>query len=109
VRSPSTRRPRLASPASRPGRPGGDARRARRPRPADPGLDATRRLADGLADDWRAAGLELREARPATDEEIAAARSTWARRLGLRAGDPERAAFRVVLARNREGPSSGAG
>ncbi len=33
-------------------------------------------------------GLELCEARPATDAEIAAARSTWARRLGLRAGRP---------------------
>jgi 16S rRNA (adenine(1408)-N(1))-methyltransferase len=63
----------------------------------DPDVDVRRRLANGLADDWRRAGLELCDARPATDEEIAAARSTWARRLGLRADDPERAAFRLVL------------
>ena len=63
----------------------------------DPEVDVRRRLANGLADDWRRAGLELCEARPATDAEIAAARSTWARRLGLRADDPDRAAFRLVL------------
>ena len=63
----------------------------------DPEVDVRRRIANGLADDWRRAGLELCEARPATDAEIAAARSTWARRLGLRADDPDRAAFRLVL------------
>ena len=63
----------------------------------DPEVDVRRRLVDGLADDWRRAGLELCEARPATDAEIAAAHSTWARRLGLRADDPERAAFRLML------------
>jgi 16S rRNA (adenine(1408)-N(1))-methyltransferase len=75
----------------------------------DPEVDVRRRLANGLAGDWRRAGLELYEARPATGTEIAAARSTWARRLGLRADDPERAAFRLVLrplpvARSRRDP-----
>ncbi len=64
-----------------------------------PDLDVGTRLRDGLADDWRGLGLELCEARPATDAEIAATRSTWARRLGLRAGDPERSAVRLVLGR----------
>ncbi len=63
----------------------------------DPHVDLRRRLADGLAHAWRGAGLELCDAGPATDAEIAAARSTWARRLGLRADDPDRAAFRLVL------------
>ena len=63
----------------------------------DPEVDVRRRLANGLAEDWRRAGLELCDARPATAAELRAARSTWARRLGLRADDPERAAFRLVL------------
>jgi 16S rRNA (adenine(1408)-N(1))-methyltransferase len=63
----------------------------------EPELDVRRRLTNGLADDWRRAGLELCDARPATDAEIAAARSTWARRLRLRGDDPERVAFRLVL------------
>ena len=62
-------------------------------------IDVGARLANGLADDWRRFGLDLQEARPATDADIAAARSTWARRLGLRAGDADRAAFRLVLER----------
>jgi 16S rRNA (adenine(1408)-N(1))-methyltransferase len=66
-----------------------------------PEVDVRRRLAGGLVDDWRRHGLELCEARPATDAEIAASGSTWARRLGLRAGDPDRAPFRLVL---RPGP-----
>ena len=62
-------------------------------------VDIERRLENGLAGDWRRLGLELRDARPATEEDIAAARTTWSRRLGLRAGDPDRAAFRLVLER----------
>ena len=65
----------------------------------DGAVDVERRLTNGLAGDWRRFGLELREARPATEADIAAARTTWARRLGLRAGDPDRAAFRLVLER----------
>jgi 16S rRNA (adenine(1408)-N(1))-methyltransferase len=60
-------------------------------------VDVQGRLAEGLGGDWSRHGLELCEARPATDEEIAASRSTWARRLGLRAGDPDRAAYRLEL------------
>ncbi len=60
-------------------------------------IDVRRRLADGLAEGWLRHGLELCEARPATDAEIAAAGSTWARRLGLRAGDPDREAYRLEL------------
>jgi 16S rRNA (adenine(1408)-N(1))-methyltransferase len=60
-------------------------------------IDVRRRLADGLAEDWSRHGLEVCEARPATDPEIAAAGSTWARRLGLRAGDPDREAYRLQL------------
>jgi 16S rRNA (adenine(1408)-N(1))-methyltransferase len=65
----------------------------------DPATDVRRRLDDGLAADWAALGLELLDARPATEAEIAAARSTWARRLGLRADDPERTPFRIELVR----------
>ena len=60
-------------------------------------LDLRRRLEAGLREDWCRLGLELCDARPATDEEIAASASTWARRLGLRAGDPERSAYRLLL------------
>lgn len=70
-----------------------------------PEVDVARRLTDGLADGWRRHGLALCEARLATDAEIAAARSTWARRLGLRAGDPDRSAFRLVLRPAPVGPA----
>jgi 16S rRNA (adenine(1408)-N(1))-methyltransferase len=62
-----------------------------------PAVDVTERLANGLADDWRQLGLELLDAVPATDADIAATRSTWARRLGLRADDPDRRAYRLRL------------
>jgi 16S rRNA (adenine(1408)-N(1))-methyltransferase len=42
-------------------------------------LDETQ--AARIRDGWRAAGLELTSFRPATPEEVAASRSTWARRL----------------------------
>ncbi|HEY6568838.1 MAG TPA: class I SAM-dependent methyltransferase [Candidatus Limnocylindrales bacterium] len=65
----------------------------------DDAIDVGERIANGLADDWRPFGLGLREAGRASDQDIVGARSTWARRLGLRAGDPARAAFRLVLER----------
>ena len=61
-------------------------------------VDVEARLAGSLAEDWRARGLCLAEARPATPQELAATKTTWARRLDLgRAGD--RAAWRLVLRR----------
>ena len=36
------------------------------------GVDVAERLENGLADDWRRLGLELLDARPATDEDLAA-------------------------------------
>jgi len=65
-------------------------------------VDPVHRLADGLAADWARHGLDLVAARPATDEEIAATRSTWARRLGLRADDPDRTAWRLDLERRAD-------
>jgi 16S rRNA (adenine(1408)-N(1))-methyltransferase len=62
-------------------------------------IDPEHRLVDGLAADWKAAGLELVVARPATDAEIAGAHSTWARRLHLRAHEPGHGAVRIVLVR----------
>ena len=70
----------------------------------DPATDVERRLGDGLAGDWRRFGLKLREARLATDEDVAAAHSTWARRLGLRAGDADRVAFQLALERRSPDP-----
>ncbi|MEW6225548.1 MAG: class I SAM-dependent methyltransferase [Chloroflexota bacterium] len=70
----------------------------------DPALDVRRRLDDGLAADWAAFGLELVEARPASAADIEATRSTWARRLGLRADDPDRTPFRLRLARAGDRP-----
>jgi 16S rRNA (adenine(1408)-N(1))-methyltransferase len=71
-------------------------------------IDVGARLATGLGEAWRRHGLELCSARPATDDEIAAARSSWARRLDLRADDPDRAAYRLELrpsaAARPEGP-----
>jgi 16S rRNA (adenine(1408)-N(1))-methyltransferase len=63
------------------------------------GADVAKRLADSLAEDWAGFGLRLLEARPATEEEIRASASTWARRLRLRAGDAERPVHRLVLRR----------
>jgi 16S rRNA (adenine(1408)-N(1))-methyltransferase len=70
----------------------------------EPALDVRRRLADGLGADWASFGLELLEAGPATAVDLEATRSTWARRLALRAGDPDRTAFRLRLARAADRP-----
>jgi 16S rRNA (adenine(1408)-N(1))-methyltransferase len=64
-----------------------------------PAVDVSERLANGLADDWGRLGLEVVEAAPATPDEIATTRSTWAKRLQLRAGDPDRTAHRIRLRR----------
>ena len=64
-----------------------------------PTVDVRERLANGLADDWGRLGLEVVDAAPATPGDIAMARSTWARRLQLRAGDPDRTAYRIRLRR----------
>ncbi len=72
------------------------------PAPKDrlaPAVDVRERLANGLATDWERLGLELVDAAPATPDEIATARSTWAKRLQLRAGDPDRRAYRIRLRR----------
>jgi 16S rRNA (adenine(1408)-N(1))-methyltransferase len=61
------------------------------------------RVAGSLAADWRALGLELISARPATAQELASRRTTWARRLRL--GAPgERGAWRLDL---RKGTGTG--
>jgi 16S rRNA (adenine(1408)-N(1))-methyltransferase len=62
-------------------------------------LDVEARLAQSLATDWLRHGLAVSEVRLATDDDIAATHSTWARRLGLRAGDPDRPAWRITLRR----------
>ncbi len=56
------------------------------------------RLDGGLASDWRAHGLELMKAHEAAPEELASARTTWARRLRLGTSD-ERRAWRLILRR----------
>lgn len=85
--------------------PGGTAELMVAPAPRDglaDGVVVERRLAAGLADDWRALGLDVVEARPATADDLAATRTTWARRLGLAAtGTPgDRTAWRLVLRRD---------
>lgn len=59
--------------------------------------DVRGRLEDGLGADWAAHGLVLLDVRAATAADLAATRSTWAKRLGLRAGDPARTPFRLEL------------
>jgi hypothetical protein len=49
-------------------------------------IDVPARVAGSLEADWRALGMELLEARPATAADVAARRTTWGRRLGLDAG-----------------------
>jgi 16S rRNA (adenine(1408)-N(1))-methyltransferase len=49
-------------------------------------VDVEARLEGSLADDWRALGLELVQARRATAADLAAARTRWGRRLGLGSG-----------------------
>jgi 16S rRNA (adenine(1408)-N(1))-methyltransferase len=61
-------------------------------------VDVAARLAGSLAADWRAHGLCLAEARPATPADLAATRTRWARRLGLGQG-ADRPAWRLVLRR----------
>jgi 16S rRNA (adenine(1408)-N(1))-methyltransferase len=72
--------------------------------PADADVEA--RLAGSLRDDWCALGLELIDVHPATADELAATRSTWARRLRLASvpGAPDRVAWRIVL-RRADGPA----
>jgi 16S rRNA (adenine(1408)-N(1))-methyltransferase len=53
---------------------------------------------DAIAGAWRAAGLELGDRRPATEAEVLASRSTWARRLASGgSGGPRR----VICLRGR--------
>jgi 16S rRNA (adenine(1408)-N(1))-methyltransferase len=52
--------------------------------------------ANQLGDRWVNHGLQLVSVRPATEAEVAATRSTWARRLGVGRSRP---AWRVVLRR----------
>ena len=59
------------------------------------------RLGGSLEADWAALGLTLCEARPATQADLAAAQTTWARRLGVAGGRvPDRVAWRLVLRRS---------
>jgi hypothetical protein len=64
-------------------------------------VDVEARLADGLGEDWRALGLELVAASPATAAHVAERPTTWARRLRLAspAGAPDRVAWHLVLRR----------
>jgi hypothetical protein len=84
-------------------RPGGTAELLLAPAARD-GLgaevDVAARVADGLADDWAARGLELMVAHPATATDLEATRTTWGRRLGLGStAAADRRAWRVVLRR----------
>ena len=89
------RRPRRA------GRPGRDPRsRRRRGTASPPAVDVGERLANGLADDWRRLGLELREAGPATDR--------GHRRGPQHVGAAPRPARRRPGPARRSGSSSGA-
>jgi hypothetical protein len=61
-------------------------------------MDVAARLAGSLEADWRARGLELVDARPATARDLAASRTRWARRLGLDGGPTaDRIPWRLVL------------
>ena len=80
--------------------PGGRVEVLVAPAPKDrlaPAVDVRERLANGLATTG-AARARARRRRPGhRADEIAATRSTWAKRLGLRAGDRDRPAFRLEL------------
>jgi 16S rRNA (adenine(1408)-N(1))-methyltransferase len=83
--------------------PGGAVEMLLAPAPRDrlaDDLSVESRLGGSLAADWATLGLELCEARRATPADIAAARTTWARRLGI-AGDRgrDRVAWHLVLRR----------
>ena len=59
-------------------------------------VEVEARLAAGLAGHWRALGLELVDARPATAGDLGATRTTWARRLRLGMA-ADRSAWRLTL------------
>lgn len=80
-------------------RPGGRVEVLASVKPSD-GVDGVPDLSDAarpaIADAWRPSGFVLTEMRPATRAELAAVRSSWARRLG------ERPIWRLVF--DRQGP-----
>ncbi len=59
-------------------------------------VDVEARIVGGLAADWRALGMVLEVARPATAADLTAATTTWGRRLQL-GTTPDRPAWRLVL------------
>ena len=61
-------------------------------------VDVEARLAGSFADDWLGYGLTMLEARPASADDLAGTRTTWARRLDL-GRRADRAAWRLVLGR----------
>jgi 16S rRNA (adenine(1408)-N(1))-methyltransferase len=61
-------------------------------------VDVPTRIAGDLARDWRALGIDLVAACEATPDDLAAARTTWARRLQL-GTTPDRQAWRLMLRR----------
>ena len=61
-------------------------------------VDVETRLAGSFADDWLGYGLTMLEARPASADDLAGTRTTWARRLDL-GRRADRAAWRLVLGR----------
>jgi 16S rRNA (adenine(1408)-N(1))-methyltransferase len=69
------------------------------------GLDASDELleANQLAGRWANHGLQLVSVCPATEDDVAATRSTWARRLGVGRARP---AWRVVLRRVETGEAN---
>jgi 16S rRNA (adenine(1408)-N(1))-methyltransferase len=82
-------------------RPGGTAELLVAPNARDrlaADVDVARRIAEGLAADWRTFGLALVEAREATSADLALVRTTWARRLQL-GTTTDRRAWRLVLRR----------
>ena len=64
------------------------------------GVSVESRLSGSLEADWAGFGLRLCEARRATATDVAAVRTTWARRLGVAGDRPsDRVAWRLVLHR----------
>jgi 16S rRNA (adenine(1408)-N(1))-methyltransferase len=61
-------------------------------------VDVRARVAGSLAADWRALGLELVDAGPATAHDLASRRTTWGRRLALERG-AGRESWLIVLRR----------
>jgi hypothetical protein len=68
-------------------------------------VDVQARLANSFRDDWRALGLELVEARPAPGADLAAAPTTWSRRLRLAEGAASQRAPWSLLLQRAEGPA----